>query len=77
MMASEDTGFDVSDGFGLQRPSFHIGYHNSNSDEPLTDLQYGHLLNHGVSRILATSMDSDSRWKRSVSRDPRPSGSPN
>ncbi|RBR10661.1 uncharacterized protein FIESC28_09367 [Fusarium coffeatum] len=48
MMASEDTGFDISDGFGLQRPSFHIGYHNSNSDEPLTDLQYGHLLNHGL-----------------------------
>ncbi|KAJ4019050.1 hypothetical protein NW752_004791 [Fusarium irregulare] len=47
-MASEDTGFDISDGFGLQRPSFHIGYHNSNSDEPLTDLQYGHLLNHGL-----------------------------
>jgi protein arginine N-methyltransferase 5 len=49
-MASEDANFDMSDGFGLQRPSFHIGYHNSNNNEPLTDLQYGHLLNHGVSR---------------------------
>ncbi|PCD36953.1 hypothetical protein FGRA07_07957 [Fusarium graminearum] len=50
-MASEDVGFDMSDGFGLQRPNFHIGYHNSNSNEPLTDIQYGHLLNHGLAFV--------------------------
>lgn len=49
-MASDVSGFDMSDSFGPQRPSFNIGYHDSNRDEPLTDLQYGHLLNHGVSR---------------------------
>ncbi|KAF4954627.1 hypothetical protein FSARC_12067 [Fusarium sarcochroum] len=47
-MATDGSGFDMSDTFGLQRPSFHIGYHDSTRDEPLTDLQYGHLLNHGL-----------------------------
>jgi len=52
-MASDDAGFEMSDNFGLQRPNFHIGYHDSKRDEPLTDMQYGHLLNHGVSRKLS------------------------
>nr|RBQ89942.1 hypothetical protein FVER53263_11418 [Fusarium verticillioides] len=47
-MASDDAGFEMSDNFGLQRPNFHIGYHDSTRDEPLTDMQYGHLLNHGL-----------------------------
>lgn len=49
-MASDGSGFDMSEGFGPQRPSFHIGQHDSTREAPLTDLQYGHLLNHGVSR---------------------------
>lgn len=64
-MASDDAGFDMSDSFGLQRPSFHIGYHDSNRDEPLTDLQYGHLLNHGVSRKSSTPTTPVRRWERS------------
>ncbi|KAL4727570.1 hypothetical protein ACLX1H_004253 [Fusarium chlamydosporum] len=63
-MASEDTGFEMSDGFGLQRPSFHIGYHNSNSDEPLTDLQYGHLLNHGLA--FATTPITNTHFRERV-----------
>lgn len=49
-MASGDAGFGMADNYGPQWPSFHIGYHDSSRDEPLTDLQFGHLLNHGVSR---------------------------
>lgn len=63
-MASDASGFDMSDSFGPQRPSFNIGYHDSNRDEPLTDLQYGHLLNHGVSRTSPASNERLSRrWK--------------
>ncbi|KAF7535767.1 hypothetical protein G7Z17_g13155 [Cylindrodendrum hubeiense] len=47
-MASDGSNFDMSEGFGPQRPSFHIGQHDSAREAPLTDLQYGHLLNHGL-----------------------------
>lgn len=39
----------MSDSFAAQRPPFHIGQHSSKRDVPLTDLQYGYLLNQGVS----------------------------
>lgn len=50
-MTFDDQGAvpDSSDGFSSQQPSFHIGKHDSARDVPLTDLQYGHLLNQGVS----------------------------
>lgn len=30
------------------RPIFHIGQHDSSREEPLTDMQYGQILNAGV-----------------------------
>ncbi|PHH76885.1 hypothetical protein CDD80_1145 [Ophiocordyceps camponoti-rufipedis] len=36
---------------GSQRPPFHIGNHDSNRDVPLSDRQYGHLLNQGISFV--------------------------
>ncbi|KAK8920424.1 Protein arginine N-methyltransferase skb1 [Metarhizium anisopliae] len=38
----------MSDSFGAQAPPFHIGKHDSKRDVPLTDLQYGYLLNQGI-----------------------------
>lgn len=58
----------MSDSFGAQAPPFHIGKHDSKRDVPLTDLQYGYLLNQGVSVTdftIAQSMFADT-WKRSI-----------
>ncbi|KAF4969276.1 hypothetical protein FZEAL_10257 [Fusarium zealandicum] len=63
-MASEDSGFDMSDSFGPQRPNFHVGFHDSNRDEPLTDLQYGHLLNHGLA--FATTPITNTHFRERV-----------
>ncbi|KAM0345440.1 hypothetical protein ACHAPU_006603 [Fusarium lateritium] len=63
-MASGDAGFDMADSFGLQRPSFHIGYHDSKRDEPLTDLQYGNLLNHGLA--FATTPITNTHFRERV-----------
>ncbi|KAI8668945.1 Protein arginine N-methyltransferase [Fusarium keratoplasticum] len=63
-MASDASGFDMSDSFGPQRPSFNIGYHDSNRDEPLTDLQYGHLLNHGLA--FATTPITNTHFRERV-----------
>lgn len=49
-MSSDGLDLNMSDSFGLQRPGFHIGQHESSRQAPLNDLQYGQLLNHGVSR---------------------------
>lgn len=32
-----------------QRPMLNLGYHDSSREGPLSDLQYGYLLNQGVS----------------------------
>lgn len=48
-MANEQSEFPVFDTMEPQRPLFHLGEHNSKREVPLTDLQYGHLLNQGVS----------------------------
>ncbi|KJZ80231.1 hypothetical protein HIM_00081 [Hirsutella minnesotensis 3608] len=37
--------------YGPQQPVFHIGKHDSARDVPLTDLQYGYLLNQGISFV--------------------------
>ncbi|KAF7551289.1 hypothetical protein G7046_g7766 [Stylonectria norvegica] len=50
-MASDGFGFNASGSFEPQRPSFHIGQHDSHREAPLTDVQYGHLLNHGLSFV--------------------------
>lgn len=42
----------MSERFAPQRPYFQIGQHISERTEPLTDLEYGHLLNFGVSRNI-------------------------
>lgn len=49
-MAAENEMFPSSDAYGPQRPVFHIGKHESAREGPFTDLQYGSLLNQGVSR---------------------------
>ncbi|KAM0419034.1 hypothetical protein ACHAPT_012085 [Fusarium lateritium] len=63
-MASDGSGFDMSDSFGPQRPNFNIGYHDSTRDEPLTDLQYGHLLNHGLA--FATTPITNTHFQERV-----------
>ncbi|KAH6984628.1 protein arginine N-methyltransferase [Ilyonectria sp. MPI-CAGE-AT-0026] len=50
-MASDGSSFEMSEGLGPQRPRFHIGEHDSTREAPLTDLQYGHLLNYGLSFV--------------------------
>lgn len=39
-------------GYGYEgevlRPTFHIGQHDSNREQPLSEVQYGQLLNAGV-----------------------------
>ncbi|PHH87900.1 hypothetical protein CDD83_8253 [Cordyceps sp. RAO-2017] len=51
-MASGDEAASVmAEGFGPRQPVFHIGKHDSARDVPLTDLQYGHLLNQGISFV--------------------------
>lgn len=40
----------MSDRFAPQQPIFHVGQHISERNEPLTDIEFGHLLNFGVSR---------------------------
>ena len=47
-MAGDSATFSPQ-GFAPQRPSFQLGQHDSKRTAPLTDLQYGHLLNYGVS----------------------------
>lgn len=48
-MSSSEPSSAMSERFAPQRPIFHVGQHVSGRDEPLTDLEYGHLLNFGVS----------------------------
>lgn len=38
--------------YGPVRPTFHLGQHDSKREFPLNDLQYGHILNTGVSQLL-------------------------
>lgn len=38
-----------SEGYNEVRPTFYIGQHDSTRSETLTDLQYGQVLNAGVS----------------------------
>ncbi|KAH6896786.1 protein arginine N-methyltransferase [Thelonectria olida] len=47
-MASDDLGFDMAPEFVPQRPILNIGHHDSTLESPLTDLQYGHLINQGL-----------------------------
>ncbi|QUC16530.1 uncharacterized protein UV8b_00771 [Ustilaginoidea virens] len=47
-----------------QRPSFHIGNHDSSRDGPLSDLQYGHLLNQGIT--FATTPITNGHFKARV-----------
>lgn len=44
------------DGYDDTRPIFYIGQHDSGRTETLTDLQYGQILNAGVSLVLACSL---------------------
>ena len=46
-MASGDAASFTPQG---HMPSFQLGQHDSKRTVPLTDLQYGHLLNQGVSQ---------------------------
>jgi type II protein arginine methyltransferase len=42
---------DMTDGYEDARPVFYIGQHDSRRTETLTDLQYGQILNSGVSLV--------------------------
>jgi len=46
------------EGFAPLRPTFHLGQHDSKRVAPLTDLQYGHLLNLGFN-FTTTSITND------------------
>ncbi|KAI5458564.1 protein arginine N-methyltransferase [Mariannaea sp. PMI_226] len=63
-MASDDAGYTVPPEFVPQRPGLNIGYHDSTREEPLTDLQYGHLLNQGLS--FATTPITNSHFRDRV-----------
>ncbi|KAK5997240.1 Protein arginine N-methyltransferase skb1 [Cladobotryum mycophilum] len=45
------SGFSMSDDYSPQWPIFQLGQHDSKRDVPLTDLQYGHILNQGFSFV--------------------------
>jgi protein arginine N-methyltransferase 5 len=48
-MAPGESDVFIPGEFAPHRPNFHIGYHNSERNAPPTDIQYGNLLNQGVS----------------------------
>ena len=48
-MALDESPVVMNDAFAHRQPTFHIGQHISERNAPLTDLEYGHLLNFGVS----------------------------
>ncbi|KAH7320082.1 protein arginine N-methyltransferase [Stachybotrys elegans] len=50
-MSLDNTEFSPMGGFEPQRPLFHLGQHDSSREMPLTDLQYGHILNQGASFV--------------------------
>jgi protein arginine N-methyltransferase 5 len=52
-MASADSDVFHPQGFAPQRPSFQLGQHDSKRTAPLTDLQYGHLLNLGFNYVTS------------------------
>ncbi|KAK2593400.1 hypothetical protein QQS21_008888 [Conoideocrella luteorostrata] len=54
----------MGDSFGPQRPSFHIGKHDTARDGPLTDLQYGYLINQGIN--FATTPITNTHFKERV-----------
>ncbi|KAL6855114.1 hypothetical protein ACO1O0_006252 [Amphichorda felina] len=56
-MAGDSATFSPQ-GFAPQRPSFQLGQHDSERTAPLTDLQYGHLLNYGFN-FVTTPITND------------------
>ncbi|PFH58921.1 hypothetical protein XA68_13048 [Ophiocordyceps unilateralis] len=64
MASSESSAPVEGQSPGSRQPIFHIGNHDSTRDVPLTDLQYGHLLNQGIS--FATTPITNSRFKDSI-----------
>ncbi|KAG6029736.1 hypothetical protein E4U41_000291 [Claviceps citrina] len=54
----------TNDSFGANHPTFHLGKHDSDRDTPLTDLQYGYLLNHGIN--FATTPVTNRHFKSRV-----------
>ncbi|RDA94883.1 hypothetical protein CP533_4308 [Ophiocordyceps camponoti-saundersi (nom. inval.)] len=58
MASTDDPSLDS------HQPVFHIGNHDSTRDVPLTDLQYGHLLNQGIS--FATTPITNGHFKARV-----------
>lgn len=63
-MASADSESYPQPGFDSQRPSFQLGHHDSKRTAPLTDLQYGHLLNLGFN--FATTPITNDHFKSRV-----------
>ncbi|KAI9158597.1 Protein arginine N-methyltransferase skb1 [Paramyrothecium foliicola] len=57
-MSSEHNDLPVFDNTEPQRPYFHLGEHSSKRELPLSDLQYGHLINHGLS-FVTTPVTND------------------
>lgn len=54
----------MSNPYGAQRPSFHLGKHETARDAPLTDFQYGYLLNQGMN--FATTPVTNRRFRARV-----------
>ncbi|KAG6274386.1 hypothetical protein E4U49_003764 [Claviceps purpurea] len=63
-MSFEAPDMSMGDSFGPQRPAFHLGNHSSSRDTPLTDLQYGYLLNQGIN--FATTPVTNRHFKSRV-----------
>ncbi|KAG5933118.1 hypothetical protein E4U53_001083 [Claviceps sorghi] len=55
---------ETRDAFEAQRPTFHLGNHSSTRDTPLTDLEYGYLLNQGIN--FATTPVTNRHFKSRV-----------
>ncbi|KAJ3556253.1 hypothetical protein NPX13_g10177 [Xylaria arbuscula] len=54
-MAQEYTGQGSDNGADPVRPAFHIGQHDSTRYNTLTNIQYGQVLNTGVSPAFSSS----------------------
>jgi protein arginine N-methyltransferase 5 len=49
---SDARGFSLQGDFQENRPMFTLGYHDSERETPLSELQYGYLLNQDASELM-------------------------
>ncbi|KAG7101564.1 hypothetical protein HYQ45_018766 [Verticillium longisporum] len=52
-MADNDNYSQNGGEYSTARPNFHLGQHDSTREEPLTDMQYGQVLNAGITFVTS------------------------